>query len=99
MFTPIRHILPETLKKKALKSRPDRPQVIVIFERSARAALPPDAVGTFKVMHLIDGTLTVACKTSAVAQLLRQAEAGIRQSVAKAGEEIGRIRFLLAPWR
>jgi hypothetical protein len=99
MFTKIGHILPKTLQKNGLAPKVAHARVLVNFEEAARRLLPGHQVDAFKILHLIGGTLTVACKSSSVANILKDAEAELRKAVAGTGIEIERLRFMLAPWR
>jgi len=99
MFTKIGHILPEALRKNGMAPKVARARIFEIFEQAARRKLTGSQADAFKPLHLISGTLTVACKTSPVANVLRAAEAELMEAVAGGGAEIERFRFLLAPWR
>ncbi len=97
MFTRINHILPETVKKNGMAPKVARARVFSLFENAARARLPDDAAESFKVLRLADGTLTVACRSSATASALRTDAAALLEAVKEAGAD--RIQFLLSPWR
>lgn len=99
MFTKIGHILPETLQKNDLAPKVARAQALTAFEDAARQRLPATPAPAFKSLHLTAGTLTVACKSSAVARMLREVEAELLAAVNEAGGGIEQVRFLLAPWR
>lgn len=97
MFTPIGRILPETVKKNGMAPKVARARVSLTFEEVARGFLPPGKESGFKVLRFADGTLTVACKSSSVAILLRNNETTLLETMKEAGGE--RIQFLLSPWR
>jgi hypothetical protein len=97
MFTPIGRILPETVKKNGMAPKVARARVSLTFEEAARGFLPPCDEPGFKVLRFADGTLTVACKSSSVAILLRNNEKTLLETMKEAGGE--RIQFLLSPWR
>lgn len=97
MFTPIGRILPETVKKNGIAPKVARARVSLTFEEAARGFLPPEAAAGFKVLRFADGTLTVACKSSGIAMLLRNNQAKLLETMRAGGGE--RIRFLLSPWR
>ncbi len=97
MFTKIGKILPESMEKSGLAPKLARARVLAIFEERARAVLPGEHAHAFKTLKLEQGTLTVACRSSAAAYALKAAEASLREGLAEAGVE--RIRFMLAPWR
>lgn len=99
MFTKIGHILPDALQKNGMAPKVARATVFSAFEEAARAKLSVDQANAFKPLGLAGGTLTVACKSSSVANALRAAEAELIASVARGGGRIERFRFLLAPWR
>jgi hypothetical protein len=96
-FTPIGHILPETVKKNGMATKVARARISLTFEEAARTILPPGNEPGFKVLRFADGTLTVACKSSSIAALLRSNEAALLDTMKEAGGE--RIQFLLSPWR
>lgn len=97
MFTKIGKILPESMEKSGLAPKLAKARVLSIFEDRARAAMPASMALAFKTLRLEQGTLTVACKSSAAAHALKAAEADLRAGLEDAGIE--RIRFMLAPWR
>ncbi|HTK60421.1 MAG TPA: DciA family protein [Candidatus Baltobacteraceae bacterium] len=97
MFTKIGTILPESMEKSGLAPKLAKARVLSIFEERARALLPESLALAFKTLRLEQGTLTVACKTSAAAYALKAAEPELREGLEEAG--VLRIRFLLAPWR
>ena len=97
MFTPIGRILPETFKKNGMAPKVARARVSLTFEEVARNFLPPGDDPGFKVLRFADGMLTVACKSSGVAALLRNNETALLETMKEAGGE--RIKFLLSPWR
>lgn len=97
MFTKIGSILPESMEKNGLAPKLARARVLSIFEERARALLPRELHLAFKPLHLEQGTLTVACKSSAAAYALKAVEPELRASLEASGVE--RFRFLLAPWR
>lgn len=99
MFTKIGSLLPVALKKNDMAPKVARARIFAIFEEAARAKLEESQYGSFKPLHLVGGTLTVACKSSPVAGVLRAAEAELKEAVARGGGRIEDIRFLLAPWR
>ena len=76
-----------------------RARLFSVFEDAARLALPPEQAAAFKAIQFAGGTLTVACKSSSAAAALKRAETSLKEAVARAGGEIERFRFLLAPWR
>jgi hypothetical protein len=97
MFTKIGKILPESMEKSGLAPKLAKARVLSIFEERARALLPESMALSFKTLRIEQGTLTVACKSSAAAHALKAAETELRQGLEDAGVE--RIRFMLAPWR
>ncbi len=97
MFTPIGHILPEAVKKNGMAPKVARARVFALFEDAVRARLAAGTDDGFKVLRVQDGTLTVACRTSAVAARLRSEEAALLEAVKEASVE--KLRFLLSPWR
>lgn len=97
MFTKIGTILPESMEKSGLAPKLAKARVLSMFEERARAVLPETLALAFKTVKLEEGTLTVACKSSAAAHALKAIEADLRAELSDAGVE--RIRFLLAPWR
>ncbi|HJV33107.1 MAG TPA: DUF721 domain-containing protein [Patescibacteria group bacterium] len=97
MFTKIGSILPESMEKSGLAPKLAKARVLSIFEERARALLPEALGRSFKPLRLEQGTLTVACKSSASAHALKAAEPELLDGLADAGVE--RFRFLLAPWR
>ncbi|MEK7545700.1 MAG: DciA family protein [Patescibacteria group bacterium] len=97
MFTKIGNILPESLEKSGLAPKLAKARVLSIFEERARAILPETLTYAFKTVKLEQGTLIVACRSSAAAYALKAAEAELREGLADAG--VDHIRFLLAPWR
>ncbi|MFA5853813.1 MAG: DciA family protein [Patescibacteria group bacterium] len=97
MFTPIGHILPETVKKNGMAPKVARARVSLTFEEAARTFLPVGDEPGFKVLRFADGTLTVACKSASVAAILRKNEETLLGTMKEAGGE--RIQFLLSPWR
>lgn len=96
-FTKIDRILPESLKKNGLMPKLAKARVLSVFEERARALLPALLADAFKPLRLEQGTLTVACRSSAAAAALRAAETDLHAALADSGVE--RFRFLLAPWR
>lgn len=99
MFTKIGQILPKAVQKNGMAPKVAKARVFAIFEEAARRKLPASQSEAFKLLHLVGGTLTVACKSSPVAAALRAGEAELLEAVAEAGGEIEEMRFLLAPWR
>ena len=97
MFTKIGKILPESMEKSGLAPKLAKARVLSIFEERARALLPASMALSFKTLRLEQGTLTVACKSSAAAHALKAAETELRDGLEPLGVE--RIRFMLAPWR
>lgn len=99
MFTKIGNILPEALRKNGMAPKVAKARIFAIFEEAARGKLSDAQASAFKPLQLAGGTLTVACKSSPVANALRAAETELKEAVARGGGEIERFRFLLAPWR
>ncbi len=99
MFTKIGHILPSTFEKSGIAPKVARARVFALFEQAARGKLAPTQFGDFKVLHVKDAALTIACKSSTVANILRSAEPELLEASARTGVAIERLRFLLAPWR
>lgn len=99
MFTKIGNILPKAIQKNGMAPKVARARVFAVFEEAARRCLSDRQAGDFKPLQLVGGTLTVACKSSPIAGILRAAEAELKDAVARGGGEIERFRFLLAPWR
>lgn len=97
MFTRIAKILPESVEKSGLAPKLARARVFSIFEERARAILPAPSARAFKILNLESGTLTIACKTSSAAYVLKAAEIELRAGLEEEGIE--HIRFLLTPWR
>lgn len=94
MFTRIGSILPQTLNEKGLEDGVRKAARISAFEEAARAALPEERRGDFRVLHLRNGTITLACRSAASAAALKSREADL---LAAGGAE--RLRLILSPWR
>lgn len=99
MFTKIGHILPKALQKNGMAPKVARARVFGLFDEVAREKLGASRAGDFKTLQLAGGVMTVACKSSVVASVLRGAEAELKDAVVRGGGQIERFRFLLAPWR
>jgi hypothetical protein len=98
MFTRIGNILPESLKKSGIAAHVARAGLFEAFAAAARALLPEERRAHFRPLHLKNGTLTVACKASSVAILLRSREQDLLAALGPSSG-VERLRFMLAPWR
>lgn len=99
MFTRIDTIIPESVKKSGIAPKVAQARRVGVFEEVARSFLPPELSDRFKPLKLSGATLTVACKSSAVAIRLREKEPELLKALEEAGSGIEALRFLLAPWR
>ena len=100
MFTKIARILPDAVHKNGIAPQVSRAAALEAFARAVEDLLPQIARGDFQPLHLRSETLTIACKSSSVALLLKQHEAELLRSVSETGvEPIARLRTILAPWR
>ncbi len=100
MFTRIERILPDAVQKNGIAPQLRHAAALEAFMRAASAAIPQASREDFQPLHLRSGTLTIACKSTSIALLLKQHEAELLQTVAETGvEHIEKLRTILAPWR
>lgn len=98
MFTPLKKMLPEWQKRTGVTARLG---VLAVFPVLAAAILPEAQIAAAKPVRLQGGRLTIACRNSAVAALLRARETEILQDLRSRcpNEPVERIGFILSTWR
>ena len=100
MLTKITSFLPEMVEKKGIAPQVRLAAALEAFVREASAKLSEAERGDFRPLHLRSGTLTIACKSTSVALLLKHREAELLQAMSETGgEPVQRLRTILAPWR
>jgi hypothetical protein len=98
MFTPLKKLLPEWEKKAGVTAGVG---VVAVFPLLVAKFLPDVAYEAARVAQLSAGSLTVACRSSAVASRLRMLETSLVAELrARCPDEpVDRMRFVLSTWR
>jgi hypothetical protein len=96
-FIKIEKLLPKSVKKAGIKKQLDSAKILADFGEIGSQVFGPEAIKKIKPLYIKDGTLTITCLSSVLAQKLKAQEKRLIWELNRPYHRkiIERLRFLV----